>query len=246
MEDIPLFGDESPKVHKAKDEKLYYRDQDIVSMGKATRKYLYALTVLVAACVGIFGYLAYNSYVNDVTMSQQLSDLSISVESSFSALGERIEDLGRRVTGLEEKTTELEQETEANQVAIQKTQEDLNRVKETQEAQEAASRITGEDAGTLALNWIAANIQGMTIPHKQWDFKDGKYVVYEFAVDNTAPARRVDQEIVSVKETEEGYLVEILVSFKGFTFTNDTLHWTVGVLVDMKGIATQKYINFAY
>ena len=246
MEDIPLFGDESLKVHKTKDEKLYYRDQDIVLMGKATRKYLYALTVLVAVCVGIFGYLAYNSYVNDITMSQQLSDLSLSVESSFSALGEGIEDLGRRITGLEEKTSELEQETEANREAIQQTQEDLNTVKETQKTQEEASKITEEDAGTIALNWVAANINGISIPHKQWDFKDGKYVVYEFTVDNTAPARRVDQEIVSVKETEDGYLVEVLVTFKGFTFTNDKLHWTVGVLVDSKGIATQKYINFAY
>ncbi len=246
MEDIPLFGDESSKVHKTKDEKLYYKDEEIVSRGRSTQKYLYALTALVIVCAGIFGYLAYNSYVNDVSMSQQLSDLSVSVETSFSALGERIDELGRRITGLEEKTDELEQETDANRQQIENTQKDLEEVKETQKTYEEAQKITGEDAKIIALNWVAANIPGMSIPHKQWDFKDGKYSVYEFQVDSTAPAKRVEQEIVSVKETEDGFIVEVLVTFKGFTFTNDKLHWSIGIFVDYKGLATQKYISFAY
>ena len=70
--------------------------------------------------------------------------------------------------------------------------------------------------------------------------------MYEFAVDSTSPAKRVDQEIISVEETDEGFLVEVLITVKGFTFTNDKLHWLVGVFVDLKGIPTQKYINFAY
>jgi cell division protein FtsB len=245
MEDIPLFGDESTKVHKTKDEKLYYTDQEIVGRERATRKYLYALSVLVVVCVGVFGYLAYNSYVHDVTMSQQLSDLSISVESSFAALAEKIENLGRRVTGLEEKTEDLEQETAQNREAIQQTQEDLNEVKEAQEAQESL-KITKEDAEQIALNWVAANIPGISVPHKQWDFQDGEYTVYEFTVDSTSPAKRVDQKIISVEEIEDGFLVEVLITVKGFTFTNDKLHWIVGVFVDLKGIPTQNYINFAY
>lgn len=242
MEDIPLFGDESAKVHKTKDERLYYTDEEIFSSGRATRKYLYVLTALVVVCVGIFGYLAYNSYVHDVTMSEQLSDLSVRMESSFSALSERIEDLGRRITGLEEKTEQLEQETALNREEIQKTQEDVEGIKNTQET----LQITAGDAEQIALNWVAANIQGISVPHKQWDFSDGKYSVYEFTVDNTASAQRIDQQVVSVTETEDGYVVELLLTFKGFSFTNDKLHWTVGVLVDFKGIATQKYINFAY
>ncbi len=242
MEDIPLFGDESAKVRKTKDERLYYTDEEILSSGRATRKYLYVLTALVVVCVGIFGYLAYNSYVHDVTMSEQLSDLSVRMESSFSALSERIEDLGRRITGLEEKTDQLEQETALNREEIQKTQQDVEGIKNTQET----LQITAEDAELLALNWVAANIQGISVPHKQWDFSDGKYSVYEFTVDNTASAQRIDQQVVSVTETEDGYVVELLLTFKGFSFTNDKLHWTVGVLVDFKGIATQKYINFAY
>ena len=245
MEDIPLFGDESTRVHKTKAEKLYFTDEEVVSRGRATRKYLYALSALVVVCVGIFGYLAYNSYVHDITMSQQLSDLSVSVESSFSILSEKIEDLGRRITGLEEKTEELERETAENREAIEQTQKDVGEVKEKVEAQEAL-QITAEDAEQIALNWVAANIPAIRVPHKRWDFKDGKYEVYEFTVDNTAPARRVDQEVLSVEETEDGFTVEVLVTFKGFTFTNDKLHWVVGVFVDLKGIATQKYINFAY
>lgn len=242
MEDIPLFGDESTRVHKTKDEKLYFTDQEIVSRERATRKYLYALSVLVVVCVGVLGYLAYNSYVHDVTMSQQLSDLSLSVESSFSILSEKIEALGRRITGLEERTGELERKTAENREAIEQTQKDVDEVKEAQEA----LNITAEDAEQIALNWVAANIPAIAVPHKKWDFKDGKYEVYEFTVDNTAPGRRVDQEIISVKETEDGFLVEVLATFKGFTFTNDKLHWIVGVFVDAKGIPTQKYINFAY
>lgn len=242
MEDIPLFGDESAKVHKTKDEKLYYTDEEIVSRGRATRKYLYALSALVVVCVGIFGYLAYNSYVHDITMSQQLSDLSMSVESSFSALSERIEDLGRRITGLEERTEDLESETAANKEAIEQTQEELEGVKEDQET----LKITAEDAEQIALNWVAANIPGISVPHKQWDFKDGKYEVYEFTVDSTSPAKRIDQEVLSVEETDDGFLVEMLITVKGFTFTNDRLHWIVGVFVDFKGIPTQNYINFAY
>lgn len=242
MEDIPLFGDESAKVRKTKDERLYYTDEEILSSGRATRKYLYVLTALVVVCVGIFGYLAYSSYVHDVTMSEQLSDLSVRMESSFSALSERIEDLGRRITGLEEKTDQLEQETALNREEIQKTQQDVEGIKNSQET----LQITAEDAEQLALNWVAANIQGISVPHKQWDFSDGKYSVYEFTVDNTASAQRIDQQVVSVTETEDGYMVELLLTFKGFSFTNDKLHWTVGVLVDFKGIATQKYINFAY
>lgn len=242
MEDIPLFGDESTRVHKTKDEKLYFTDQEIVSRERATRKYLYALSVLVVVCVGVLGYLAYNSYVHDVTMSQQLSDLSLSVESSFSILSEKIEALGRRITGLEERTGELERKTAENREAIEQTQKDVDEVKEAQEA----LNITAEDAEQIALNWVAANIPAIAVPHKKWDFKDGKYEVYEFTVDNTAPGKRVDQEIISVKETEDGFLVEVLATFKGFTFTNDKLHWIVGVFVDAKGIPTQKYINFAY
>ncbi len=242
MEDIPLFGTEGTKAHKTKDEKLYFKEEAVVSRGRATRRYLYVLSAFVIACVGILGYLAYNSYVNDVAMSQQLSDLSVSMQSSFSALSERIEALGRRITGLEEKTGQLEQETASNKEAIQKTQKEVNQVKEQQEA----LSITAKDAEQIALNWVAANIQGISVPHKQWDFKDGKYYVYSFEVDSASTAKRIDQEVVSVKETEEGFLVEVLVTFKGFSFTNDKLHWTVGVLVDSKGIATQKYINFAY
>ncbi len=242
MEDIPLFGDESTKVHKAKDEKLYYAEDKVLSQGKATRKHLYALTALFIVCAGIFGYLAYESYVNDVTMSQQLSDLSAKMESSFAVLSQKIEDLGRRVTGLEEKTGQLEKETAQNKEDIQQTQSEVDKVKENQEK----LKITQDNAREIALNWIAVNVQGMSIPHKQWDFKDGKYYVYEFTVDNNASARRVDQAVLSIEETEGGFLVEVLVAFKGFSFTNDRLHWTVGVFVDAKGIATQKYINFAY
>jgi hypothetical protein len=242
MEDIPLFGDESAPVTKTKDDKLYYSDQEIISREKATRKYVYGLLVLVMVCAGIFGYLAYNSYVTDVSMGQQLSDLSHSVESSFSVLSNQIEALGRRITGLEEKTDQLEKETQQNREAIGETQKDVDDIKEKQET----LQITEEDATQIALNWVAANIPGISIPHRQWDFKDGDYYVYEFSVDNTAPAKRIGQEIVSVTETEEGFLVEILITVKGFTFTNDKLHWTVGVFVDSKGIATQRYINFAY
>lgn len=240
-----MFGDESIKTHTAKDEKLYYKDEEMVSREKTTRKYLYALSALVVVCVGILGYLAYNSYVHDITMSQQLSDLSASVESSFSVLGEKIEALGRRITGLEEKTAELEQETAENRQAIEQTQKEVTEVKEAVEAQEAL-QITAEDAKQIALNWVVANIPAMSVPHKQWDFKDGKYQVYQFSVDNTAPARRVEEQVLSVEETEDGFLVEVLVAFKGFTFTNDKLYWIAGVFVDSKGIATQKYINFAY
>jgi hypothetical protein len=242
MEDIPLFGDESAPVTKTKDEKLYYSDQEIISREKATRKYVYGLLVLVMVCAGIFGYLAYNSYVNDVSMGQQLSDLSHSVESSFSVLSNQIEALGRRITGLEEKTDQLEKETQQNREAIGETQQDVDEIKEKQES----LQITESDATQIALNWVAANIPGISIPHRQWDFKDGDYYVYEFSVDNTAPAKRIAQEIVSITDTEDGFLVEILITVKGFTFTNDKLHWTVGVFVDSKGIATQRYINFAY
>lgn len=247
MEDIPLFGDESAKVPETakvhrKEKKLYFTDEEIVSKGRATRKYLYVLTALVIVCAGIFSYLAYNSYVHDITMSQQLSDLSLSMESSFSALTEKVEDLGRRITGLEEKTEQLEQDTASNREAIQETQQEVEGIKRDQES----LQLTAEDAEMIALNWVAANIQGISVPHKQWDFKDGKYTVFEFEVDNTSSAQRVDQQVVSVKETEEGYVVELLLTFKGFSFTNDKLHWTVGILVDPKGIATQKYIKFAY
>lgn len=242
MEDIPLFGDESAKVDKTKSEKLYYSDEEIVSTSKATRKYLYVLTALVIVCAGIFSYLAYNSYVHDVTLSQQLSDLSSSVESSFTILSERVEALGRRIAGLEERTEQLEQESASNKEEIQKTQQEVEQIKDTQEN----LQITAEDAQQVALNWIAANIQGIAIPHKQWNFTEGEYEVYEFEIDNTAPAQRIDQQVLSVTETEDGYMVEVLLTFKGFTFTNDKLHWIVGILVDSKGIATQNYINFAY
>ncbi|MBU7031373.1 MAG: hypothetical protein HXS53_02470 [Theionarchaea archaeon] len=246
MDEIPLFGDESTHATKTKDEKLYYSDQEIVSREKATRKYVYGLFALVIVCAGIFGYLAYNSYVNDVSMSQQLSDLSNSVESSFSILSDQIESLGRRITGLEEKTDQLEQETQQNKEAIGQTQQDLNTLKEKQQEDMEALKLTKENASQIALNWVAANIPGISIPHRQWDFKDGDYYVYEFSVDNTSPAKRIAQEIVSVTESGDGYLVEVLITVKGFTFTNDKLHWTVGVFVDSKGIATQRYINFAY
>jgi hypothetical protein len=242
MEDIPLFGDETARVHKAKDEKLYYTDQEIVSRGRATRKYLYALSVLVVVCVGTFGYLAYNSYVHDVTMSQQLSDLSMSVEASFSVLTQRVEDMARRITGLEERTDDLESETAANKQAIEQSQQEIEGIKDEQQA----LQITAVDAEQIALNWVAANIPGISVPHKQWDFNDGKYQVYEFSVDNTSPAKRIDQQVLSIKETEEGFLVDVLITVKGFSFTNDKLHWNVGVLVDFKGIPTQKYISFAY
>ncbi len=242
MEDIPLFGDESAPASKTKDEKLYYTDQEIISREKVTRTYVYGLLVLVIACAGIFSYLAYNSYVTDVSMGQQLSDLSHSVESSFSILSNQIEALGRRITGLEEKTDELEKETQQNREAIGQTQKDVDEIKETQER----LKITEEDATQIALNWVSANIPGISVPHRQWDFKDGDYYVYEFSVDNTSPAKRIAQEIVSVTETEDGFLVEVLITVKGFTFTNDKLHWNVGIFVDSKGIATQRYINFAY
>jgi hypothetical protein len=242
MEDIPLFGNESTKAHKTKDEKLYYGDEEIVSREKTTRRALYVLTALVVACAAVFGYLSYNSYVNDVSMSQQISDLSLSVQSSFAVLSEKVEALGRRITGLEEKTTQLEQETAENKAEIQKTQNEVTTIKNTQEGMQ----ITSTDAEQIATNWIAANIQGITIPHREWDFKDGKYYVYTFSVDNTSSAKRVEEELVSVTETDEGFLVKMMLTFKGFTFTNDKLHWEVGILVDHKGIATQKYINFAY
>lgn len=242
MEDIPLFGNESTKAHKTKDEKLYYGDEEIVSREKTTRKALYVLTALVVACAAVFGYLSYNSYVNDVSMSQQISDLSLSVQSSFAVLSEKVEALGRRITGLEEKTSQLEQETAENKVEIQKTQNEVTNIKNTQEEMQ----ITSTDAEQIATNWIAANIQGITIPHREWDFKNGKYYVYTFSVDNNSSAKRVEEELVSVTETDEGFLVKMILTFKGFTFTNDKLHWEVGILVDNKGIATQKYINFAY
>jgi hypothetical protein len=242
MEDVPLFGDESARVRKTKDEKLYYTDEEIVARGRTTRKSLYVLSALIVVCVGIFGYLAYNSYVNDVTMSQQLSDVSLRMESSFSILTEKIEALGRRVTGLEEKTDQLETETALNREHIEETQDQVDALQDTQDK----LRITAQDAEQIALNWIAANIQGMHVPHRQWDFKDGKYSVYEFEVDNTSSAQRVDQEVISVEETADGFLVKALLTFKGFSFTNARLNWEVGILVDAKGIATQKYISFAY
>lgn len=245
MEDIPLFGNESTKAHKTKDEKLYYGDEEIVSREKTTRKALYVLTALVVACAAVFGYLSYNSYVNDVSMSQQISDLSLSVQSSFAVLSEKVEALGRRITGLEEKTTQLEQETAENKAEIQKTQNEVTTIKNTQEEMQQL-QITSKDAEQIASNWVAANIQGITIPHREWDFKNGKYYVYTFSVDNNSSAKRVGEEIVSVTETDEGFLVKMILTFKGFTFTNDKLHWEVGILVDHKGIATQKYINFAY
>lgn len=229
-------------MHKTKDEKLYFTDEEVVSKGRVTRRALYVLSALVVACAGIFGYLGYNSYVNDVTMSEQISDLSSNMESSFAVLSERIEALGRRITGLEERTDELEEETAENKENIQKTQEDLDKVKDEQEK----LRITENDAEQIALNWVAANVQGIYVPPRQWDFNKGKYDVFEFEVDNTSPAQRVDQEIISVTKTDEGFLVTMMLTFKGFTFTNDKLHWEVGILVDEKGIATQKYIKFAY
>jgi hypothetical protein len=242
MEDIPLFGNESTKVHEAKEKKLYYTDEEIVSRERVTRKSLYVLSALVVVCAGVFGYLAYNSYVNDIAMSQQLSNLSFSMESSFSILTERIDALGRRIVGLEEKTEQLEQKTAENKEAIQKTQEEVTEVKDTQEN----LRITAADAEQIALNWVAGTIQGISVPRGQWDFKDGKFYVYEFDVDNTSVAKKVDQQIISVTETEEGFLVEMILAFKGFTFTNDKLYWQVGILVDSKGIATQKYLRFAH
>lgn len=241
MEDIPLFGNESAP-HKTKDENLYYSDEEIVSRGKTTRKYLYVLSALVIVSAGVFGYLAYNGYVNDVTMSQQLSDLSISMESSFAVLTGRIEALGRRVTGLEEKTDQLEEGISENKENIEKTQKEVESVKESQET----LKITSEDAKNIALNWVAANIQGITVPHRQWDFNQGEYTIKEFEVDNTSDAKRIKEEIISVEKTEDGHVVRMLLTFKGFHFTNDKLHWEVSILVDTKGIATQKYIKFAY
>ncbi|MGD2250982.1 MAG: hypothetical protein PVF58_21500 [Candidatus Methanofastidiosia archaeon] len=242
MEDIPLFGNEGAPAHKTKDENLYYSDEEIVSQGRSTRKYLYVLSALVVVCAGVFGYLAYNSYVNDVGMSQQLSDLSISMESSFAVLTEKIEALGRRVAGLEEKTDQLEKGIAENKESIEKAQKEVDIVKESQES----LKITPEDAKNIALNWVAANIQGITVPYRQWDFDQGKYTIKEFEVDNTSNAKRIKEEIISVEKTADGHLVKMLLTFKGFHFTNDKLHWEVGILVDAKGIATQKYIKFAY
>ena len=143
---------------------------------------------------------------------------------------------------MEERTDQLEEETAGNREDIQKTQKDLDQVKEEQEN----LRITERDAEQIALNWVAANIQGITVPHRQWDFKEGKYSVFQFEVDNTSEAKRVDQEILSVTKTDDGFLVTMMLTFKGFTFTNDRLHWEVGIVVDEKGIATQKYIKFSY
>jgi hypothetical protein len=242
MEDIPLFGNESTTARKTKDEKLYYTDAEIVSKQRVTLRAVYVLGALVVVCAGIFGYMGYNSYVNDVTMSEQISDLSFTMESSFAVLSEKIGELGRRIAGLEERTDQLEEETAGNKEDIQKTQKDLDQVKEEQEQ----LRITETDAEQIALNWVAANIQGITVPHRQWDFKEGKYSVFQFEVDNTSEAKRVDQEILSVTKTDDGFLVTMMLTFKGFTFTNDRLHWEVGIVVDEKGIATQKYIKFAY